>query len=185
MQNVPFINLEYLVTQALNYILGQHDYLPKVMFVYYYLEVFALLFSLICIAGIIYSKKKLNELERKAAKKDQEREQKIALGKMDPRWVEILRHINSENSNDWRQAIMEADIMLEELLERQGVHGDTIGEKLKSLTKDDFRSLDFAWEAHRIRNTIAHEGSSFQISAREAKRVIALFQQVFKEFKVI
>jgi hypothetical protein len=97
-------------------------------------------------------------------------------------WQEIERHINSTNPSDWRLAILEADIMLDEVLDKQGYQGDTIGDKLKGIDKSDMRSLNAAWEAHKVRNQIAHEGVSFQLNDREAKRVIGLFREVFSEF---
>ena len=81
---------------------------------------------------------------------------------------------------------MEADIILEEMLEKMGyVKGETIGDKLKTIEKSDFTSLDQAWEAHKIRNMIAHEGTDYILTEREAKRVVGLYEQVFKEFRYI
>jgi hypothetical protein len=61
--------------------------------------------------------------------------------------------------------------------------GNTLGDKLKQATRGDFKTLDAAWEAHRVRNQIAHEGSDFILTKHEAKRVIALYETVFEEFK--
>lgn len=101
------------------------------------------------------------------------------------KWESIIEKINSANSSDWRLAIVEADIMLEELLRRSGYHGDTLGEMLKSVEKSDFTTLESAWEAHKIRNAIAHRGADFPLNEREAKHAVSLFEEVFKEFKII
>ena len=82
-------------------------------------------------------------------------------------------------------AIIEADVMLEELLETAGYVGGSVGEMLKSVDKNEFLSIESAWEAHKIRNSVAHSGGNFQLNERETKRVIALFEEVFKEFGVI
>ena len=97
------------------------------------------------------------------------------------KWQIITEHIESENVNDWRLAILEADIILGEMLDKLGDRGEGIGEQLKSVDKSDFTTIDDAWEAHKIRNSIAHEGSSFLITEREAKRVIGLYKKVFEE----
>lgn len=101
------------------------------------------------------------------------------------RWENIIEHINSPNANDWRLAIIEADVMLDELLRKQGYHGESIGEMLKAVEKSDMLTLDLAWDAHKVRNQIAHGGTTFDLTEREAKRVIALYEQVFREFKII
>lgn len=96
------------------------------------------------------------------------------------KWDRVIQHITSNNENDWRLAILEADILLDEMLDGLGVHGQTIGEKLKSLTKEQFPYLQKAWDAHLIRNRIAHEGQNYQLSHREAQTAIGLFEQVLR-----
>ncbi len=80
---------------------------------------------------------------------------------------------------------MDADILLDELLDSLGYRGDTMGDKLKQVERSDFNTIDLAWEAHKIRNRIAHEGSHMQLTDREARRAVNLFEQVFKEFHLI
>lgn len=101
------------------------------------------------------------------------------------RWKKIMGQSDSTNPSDWRMAIIEADIMLEELLREKGFPGDTLGEMLKGAKPGDFISIDAAWEAHKIRNKIAHGGNDFQLTDRETRRAIALFEAVFKEFGAI
>jgi hypothetical protein len=98
------------------------------------------------------------------------------------RWKKVTEHANSTNPNDWKQAIIEADIMLDQLITKLGYRGESVGEKLKRATKGDFKTLDQAWEAHKVRNRIAHDGSAFDINEIEVKRVIGLYRQVFEEF---
>lgn len=101
------------------------------------------------------------------------------------KWERVIVHINSANPSDWKLAILECDIMLGEILEKMGYLQESIGEKLKSIEPSDFTNIEAAWEAHKIRNEIAHEGSDFAINEREAKRVIGLYELVFREFEYI
>jgi hypothetical protein len=101
------------------------------------------------------------------------------------RWEQVVKYANSESPSDWKQAIMEADIMLEELLRSLGYVGESVGEMLKSVEKNDFLSIEDAWEAHKVRNAVAHSGGDFQLNERETKRIVALFEKVFLEFDVI
>src|SRR3990167_5557173 len=84
-----------------------------------------------------------------------------------------------------RLAVLEADVLLDEMVTHMGYHGDSLGERLRSVEKSDFVTLDKAWEAHAVRNKIAHEGSAFPLANREAKRVIGLYEEVFREFHYI
>lgn len=101
------------------------------------------------------------------------------------RWLKIIDHVNSDSESDWRLAILECDIILDEMLTKMSYHGDTLADKLKAVEKSDFLSIDKAWEAHKIRNDIAHRGGEFQITNREVRRVVALYEDVFKEFHYI
>ena len=102
-----------------------------------------------------------------------------------PRWVQTLTYLHSDNPGDWKLAIIEADSMLEGLLDQMGFKGQGLGEKLRFASQDTFRGLSSAWEAHAIRNRIAHEGISYDISHFEAKRTIALYEGVFREYGYI
>lgn len=108
-----------------------------------------------------------------------------AEGPRNPKWEKVQEHINSANAGDWRLAILEADILLDELLDAMKYRGESIGEKLKKIEPSDFTTLPLAWEAHKIRNQVAHEGSEFLLSEPEARRVIKLYEAVFKEFQYI
>jgi len=101
------------------------------------------------------------------------------------RWKNVQTLINSHNLNDWRQAIIESDIMLDEMLDKMGYHGNSIGDKLKQIEPSDFLTLNQAWEAHKVRNQIAHKGGNYILSRDEAEKVISLYSEVFKEFYYI
>ncbi len=147
--------------------------------------------SLMLFIGIIYCVERLKQIRRR---EEEIYNPKIEMAyeevvKGDPelahKWDRVKNHIESENENDWRQAIIEADIMLGELLTKMGYKGEGIGEQLKRVEKSDFNTLDDAWEAHKVRNRIAHDGSDYVINKSEAKRVIDLYRKVFDEFYYI
>jgi hypothetical protein len=102
-----------------------------------------------------------------------------------PQWQRIESLAGGANASEWREAIIEADIMLDNLLEKQGYVGDGVGEKLKGVQPHEFGTLNEAWEAHKVRNQIAHEGSAFNLSESLTHRTIARYASVFKEFKEI
>jgi uncharacterized protein HemX len=101
------------------------------------------------------------------------------------KWQGVLDHANSDNPSDWRLAILEADTMLESASQKLPVVADTLGERLKKIDKGDLRSLDNAWEAHKVRNRIAHDGFDFEITKHETLRVINLFESVLRELGAI
>lgn len=97
---------------------------------------------------------------------------------------DVLKHAESENPNDWKLAIIEADIVLDETLKQRGYAGASLGERLKSVSPSQLASLNDAWEAHKVRNRIAHEGADFVLTKRIAQETIGRYQRVFGEFGI-
>lgn len=107
-----------------------------------------------------------------------------ASGAANPRWKRIEQLAAGASPSEWREAIIEADIMLEDVLTRQGYTGVGVGEKLRAVDRAGFDTLSDAWEAHKVRNQIAHEGSAFDLSETLARRTLAHYEAVFREFGV-
>lgn len=102
-----------------------------------------------------------------------------------PQWDVVLKHLESDEQADWRLAVIEADNMLDAMVKKLGYEGENLGERLKAVERADFQSLDSAWDAHKMRNQIVHEGVGFEVNKGDAEKVIALYEKVFREFKYI
>jgi hypothetical protein len=185
MDSISYLNLEYFFLQIYKFFADFHVTLGFIDAIRPYSTVISLLLGV----GIVYSLIRLNQIRRAERAKfiaaAEEAAQEESVGARNEKWQRVLEHIESNNPNDWRLAIMEADIILDEMMDIMGYHGENLGEKLKSVERSDFTTIDLAWEAHRVRNQIAHEGADFLLSEREARRVINLYRQVFEEFSYI
>ena len=104
--------------------------------------------------------------------------------KKNTRLNDVLSHIESENPNDWKLAIIEADIILDDTLKEQGFIGSSLGERLRNISATQLNSLNDAWEAHKIRNRIAHDGADFVLTNRLAVETINRYRRVFSELGV-
>jgi hypothetical protein len=100
------------------------------------------------------------------------------------RWENVIRHIESPHQNDWKQAILEADMILDDILTAMGYRGESIGEKLKRVVPGDFKSVQDAWAAHLVRNKIAHE-ANYNLTHYDALAAVNLYKKVFEEFYYI
>ena len=151
--------------------------------------VLSILASLILIFGLIYAYIRGEHLEEAMHEELVHREGLYAelYGKRsdNKRWEDVQKHILSDSPNDWRLSIIEADIMLEELLEATGFAGGTIGEKLKSASPTQFKTLEQAWRAHKVRNQIAHAGQDFVLTKKVASETITQYKMVFADFELI
>lgn len=152
---------------------------------------FSFFITLLFITGVVYVTMRINKIrtDEYAYFMNEVEKARIASGEMrvghNPKWEQVQAHVASANPNDWRIAIIEADIMLEDMINAMGYSGESLGEKLRNADEGKFSTIDKAWEAHRVRNQIAHQGAAFVLSEREARRVINLYRDVFDEFKYI
>ena len=101
--------------------------------------------------------------------------------KVNETWERIRIHAYSEDESAWRLAIIEADIYMDKLLDQKGYVGETVSDKLKQLSENQLASIQYAWEAHKVRNKIAHEGADFVLTFPETRRIILLYEVVFRE----
>lgn len=159
----------------------------RVIWDVYSLLAFAL--SGLFIYGIIYSYIKMSEygeIEEELLHEQETMWKELHDGSVEnERWHSVQQHLASDNPNDWKLAIIEADVLLERMLDKAGYAGATIGEKLKSASSRSFSTLEDAWQAHRVRNQIAHGGTDFILTQRMAKDTLILYERVFKEFSFV
>jgi hypothetical protein len=146
---------------------------------------FSIVLTVLLAAAVAYIYRRLDQLRTSEALLLYPSVASAEAAPINPKWQRVLDHIESNNENDWRLSILEADIMLDDLLDTLNLPGDTMGEKLKAVAKGDFKTLDNAWEAHKVRNQIAHEGSDFILTQREARRIVELYRSIFEEFKIV
>lgn len=148
---------------------------------------FSYVLSFILLVGIVYSFLQLHQIRKQEILKIKQKQKLILANEhvKNERWERVVELANDDNPNSWRLAILEADHMLEELVRRMGYHGDTLGEMLKAVEKSDFNTIESAWEAHKVRNRIAHESGDYILTLRETLRVMELYRAIFSEFDII
>ncbi len=188
----PFSNLEQPVTAwDVPILLAQasgpagYESLLKGWFVFSFITITA---SIPFLALVIYCWMRIFQIRRREYRAVRAIQRTVAsqdIPRTQLRWRRVLEQANGSNPDGWRLAILEADIMLSELLDMQGYKGETIADKMKQVDRANFNSIDDAWEAHKIRNQIVHEGTAVALSHRQVRGTIALYERAFKEFKYI
>lgn len=166
-----------------------------------FMYVVIVLMTIALITVILYSLVRLYEIKEENKKKNKPAQSSeffstmdtpsaldavpVVSGKYNEIWNHIRERLLSDSPSDWRLAIIEADIYMDRLLDQRGFHGDTIGDKLKQISPDQLASMQIAWEAHKVRNRIAHEGSAFALTMPEARRVLSYYEIVYRDLEAI
>ncbi len=191
----PFqLNIEGLVSWLYTNVAGSdaadfESFREAIATWWYIFSITSFVISALLLVGTVYAiirYSELRKIEDEALDEAERafRQSHAAVGEHS-KWQRIMAHASSESPSDWRVAIMEADIMLDELLESLGYSGGTIADKLKTAQPGAFRSIEDAWSAHKVRNAVAHRGSDFVLTKRATQETITQYQHVFEEFKVI
>ncbi|MBU0612083.1 hypothetical protein KKA39_01650 [Patescibacteria group bacterium] len=187
-----YLNLEYIFNQILEFFknifgAGFGDFLRVLFFIFAVLFIAIIIY---CIIRIFEIRKKEEEyLHQQIAIYAQKHAEKGLLEnggeQRNKKWEMVNKYMDSPNSNDWKLAIIEADTMLDGLMDELGFKGENLGEKLKQTDREKYPTLNLAWEPHTVRNRIAHEGSDFDLPQYEAKRLISIYERIFREFNYI
>lgn len=100
------------------------------------------------------------------------------------KWNEINLMMSQGGPANYKQAIFEADTLVDAVL-RSKVPGETMGERLKKarnlFSKTTYNEL---WTAHKIRNKLAHE-ADFEGLSSEARLAVKNFEKALRELKAI
>lgn len=136
----------------------------------------------------VYASTQWNKLEEAQAEKIATEEKAYARKheRLTPvnRFSELQAHGESDNPNDWKLAIIEADIIMDEEFKRLGYAGTSIGERLRSISPSAMQTLDDAWEAHKVRNQVAHAGADFVLTQKLARETLMRYERVFNELGI-
>jgi hypothetical protein len=98
-------------------------------------------------------------------------------------WNVIQEHFFKGDENDLKVAIMDADKLLNEALRGAGVLGTQLGDRLKKLRPGQLPNIDDVWQAHKVRNQIAHE-PGFALKRDLAERALNIYEKALQSLGV-
>ncbi len=180
-----YLNIEYIFFLVFKFVDGIKAFFVSLGGLNLFKNLISILVILL-IAGIIFIFIRIKEIEKEEdAKLVAVIEKEEAETPKNTKWDSVLKHLISNDPASWKVAVIDADSMLDEMLIKMGYIGDTMGDRLTSVNINTFPYLNDAWEAHKVRNNIAHSGSDFELTRQEAKRVIDMYEAVFRAQKYI
>ena len=104
--------------------------------------------------------------------------------KMSKDWQSVLDKLKVEDENSYKLAIIEADKILNDILERIGYQGKDMGERLKQINRDQIGNIDEIWQAHKLRNQIVHQ-PNFRLNRGQTKRAIEAYQRALENLEAL
>lgn len=99
-------------------------------------------------------------------------------------WRSVLEKIYSANASDWLAAVIQADAIMDDILKRMGLPGETMADRLQALDTSKLKSLQDVWDAHKLRNRVAHAPATM-LRHDELLGAIEKYKKALKELKYI
>lgn len=94
------------------------------------------------------------------------------------RWIEV-EQMSARGGDGLKNAITEADKLLDYVMRGQGAGGETMAERLKR-TEKRLSDKEAVWRAHKLRNHLNHE-VGFEVVASHAREAVTAFGQALKD----
>ena len=100
--------------------------------------------------------------------------------KMRRRWQRVMKRLDTGNESEYKLAIIEADGLLDDMLKKMNLPGETVDDRIQRITSIMIANVDELKTAHLVRNSIVYD-PDYRLSASEARRVLLVYQRTFEE----
>lgn len=100
------------------------------------------------------------------------------------KWKKVIDRLENQDEASLKLALIEADNLLDEALQRKGYSGENFAERLQRLNTEKLPNLEAVWEAHKKRNSIVHNRGQ-HLSFSEARRMIDIYEEALRNLKAI
>lgn len=94
------------------------------------------------------------------------------------KWMTIMGGLDNTPSA-MALTIIQADKLLDAALKERGAAGNTLGERMKT-SKDWFSDRNGIWQAHKLRNHIAHD-DDVKLDMRKTRRALDAFKKALTD----
>ena len=98
-------------------------------------------------------------------------------------WLTIEQQLIKGEESSSHLVLLNADKLLDQALKQRGFKGDTMGARMKS-ARDSWTNANNVWNAHKLRNRIAHE-TDVRVGYDDARRALASYRQALKDMGAI
>ncbi|MDZ4231740.1 MAG: hypothetical protein U1C72_00630 [Candidatus Pacearchaeota archaeon] len=99
-------------------------------------------------------------------------------------WEKLQGRLGSANESEYKLAVIEADRMLDQTLERLNIQGENLQERLAVTTAVVVPNIQEVTEATQIRNNIVHD-PDYRLSLAEARKALSAYEEAFRQLDLL
>ena len=97
---------------------------------------------------------------------------------------EVFKKVALRREADYKQAVIQADNLLEDIIKRLGFPNIDSAISQKKLTKEHLSNIDELWLAHKAKVKMASD-PNFRLTQEEAKKLVSVYEAAFKEWGIL
>ena len=99
-------------------------------------------------------------------------------------WVRIKKKLKSKNPNDWREALMTAEVLLNMVLKQAGFPGKNLDDRLAGLNQEQLSNLADVRKAHLALMKM-QENPSQEVSPEEIEGLLDIYEEALREMGLL
>lgn len=99
-------------------------------------------------------------------------------------WKQIQKRLKSKEEKQLKLAVIEADIILNEILKMAGYPGKNLEERLEQISSEQLSNIEEIRQAHKLKTRLVSE-PDFSITPNEAGIIIEIYKKAFQELQLI
>lgn len=99
-------------------------------------------------------------------------------------WALVMRRLQSFDEASFKLALIEADKIFDDLLQRIGYQGDTMADRLKKINREQIANIDAIWQSHKLRNQLVHN-PDFHLTHDDVRRAVEAYEIAMKELEIL
>jgi len=107
----------------------------------------------------------------------------LGIVKVVKKWGKIAKRLELGSEDEYKMAVLEAEEMLETVLERLGYSGEHLKERLDKLPSTAVSNIEQVKKVLQVRDEIVRN-PDYRLSLDEAKKTLDIFEQVLKDLQV-
>lgn len=98
------------------------------------------------------------------------------------RWNRIKKRVGTGIEYDCKLALMEAEELFNDILKDKGFAGKNFEERVQNVEKIQLPNMEEILEAHRVRNSVAHD-PNYKLSSDEAIKILGIYERGIKSIE--
>ncbi|MAG44494.1 hypothetical protein CL633_01245 [bacterium] len=104
--------------------------------------------------------------------------------RMRRKWESIRTRMHTREESNYKLAIIEADKMLDQILEASGYPGENLGQRLEKITSAQFSNIQDLLQAHGLVSKLS-QNMEYEVKFHEAEQAFKAYEKTLDELEAI